>query len=111
MHQFDLAGRRAVVTGGAQGIGRAIAERLLRSGARVSLWDCDPAALAAGAGELAALGDVHTSAVDVVIGDQVEGAAAATLGRVGGGDNLGAKAGVYGANAPTWGGTPDQCGP
>jgi 3-oxoacyl-[acyl-carrier protein] reductase len=42
MHQFDLTGRRAVVTGGAQGIGRAIAERLLRSGARVSVWDCDP---------------------------------------------------------------------
>src|SRR5260221_222334 len=62
MHQFDLAGRRAVVTGGAQGIGRAIAERLLRSRARVSLWDCDPAALAAGAGELAALSDVHTAA-------------------------------------------------
>jgi 3-oxoacyl-[acyl-carrier protein] reductase len=53
MHQFDLTGRRAVVTGGAQGIGRAIVERLLRSGARVSVWDCDPAALQTAAGELA----------------------------------------------------------
>src|SRR5260221_5411811 len=108
MHQFDLAGRRAVVTGGAQGIGRAIAERLLRSGARVSLWDCDPAALAAGAGELAALGDVHTSTVDVVIADQVEVAAAATVDRLGGIDILVANAGITGPNAPTWEYPPDE---
>ena len=41
MNQIDLKGRRAVITGGAQGIGRAIAERLLDSGADVSLWDRD----------------------------------------------------------------------
>src|SRR5260221_2101380 len=108
MHQFDLAGRRAVVTGGAQGIGRAIAERLLRWGARVSLWDCDPAGLAAGAGELGALGDVHTSAVDVVIADQVEVAAAATVDRLGGIDILVANAGITGPNAPTWEYPPDE---
>src|SRR5260370_8674575 len=39
MNAIDLTGRRAVVTGGAQGIGRAIAERFLASGASVSLWD------------------------------------------------------------------------
>lgn len=40
--QFDLNGRHAIITGGAQGIGRAIAERFLKSGASVSLWDIDP---------------------------------------------------------------------
>ena len=46
LHQFDLTGRRAVVTGGAQGFGRAIAERFLESGARVALWDIDATAVA-----------------------------------------------------------------
>ena len=41
MNQIDLQGNRAVVTGGAQGIGYAIAERLLQSGATVCLWDRD----------------------------------------------------------------------
>ena len=45
MNRIDLDGRRAVVTGGAQGIGRAIAERLLASGASVTIWDRDPGEL------------------------------------------------------------------
>ena len=40
-NRIDLDGRRAVVTGGAQGIGRAIVERLLDSGAAVAIWDRD----------------------------------------------------------------------
>ena len=56
MHAFDLKGRRAVITGGAQGIGRAIAERCLASGARVSLWDRDAELLASTARELASSG-------------------------------------------------------
>ena len=108
MHQFDLSGRRAVITGGAQGIGRAIAERLLRSGARVSLWDCDPATVGAAAGELASLGDVHTATVDVVKTDQVDAAAAATVERFGGIDILVANAGITGLNAPTWEYPPEE---
>ena len=108
MHQFDLTGRRAVITGGAQGIGRAIAERLLRSGARVSLWDSDPAALQAGAGELASLGDVHTAVVDVVDADRVAAAAAATVSRFGGIDILVAGAGITGPNLPTWEYPPEE---
>ena len=50
MNHIDLKGRRAVVTGGAQGIGFAIAQRLVASGAAVSLWDVD-AKLAASAAE------------------------------------------------------------
>ena len=108
MHQFDLTGRRAVVTGGAQGIGRAIAERLLRSGARVSLWDCDAAALRETAGELAALGDIHTAAVDVVNAQQIDTASAATADRFGGIDILIANAGITGPNAPTWEYPPEE---
>ena len=46
MNQLDLQGRSAIVTGGAAGIGFAIAQRLAASGARVSLWDRDDKALA-----------------------------------------------------------------
>jgi 3-oxoacyl-[acyl-carrier protein] reductase len=108
VHQFDLTGRRAVVTGGAQGIGRAIAERLLRSGARVSLWDCDAATLRETAGELAALGDIHTAAVDVVKAEQIDAASAATADRFGGIDILIANAGITGPNAPTWEYPPEE---
>ena len=108
MHRFDLTGRRAVVTGGAQGIGRAIAERLLRSGARVSLWDCDPAAVGAAAGELASLGHVDAATVDVVRADQVEAAVAATVDRFGGIDILVANAGITGPTVPTWEYPPDE---
>ncbi len=52
MNRIDLGGRVAVVTGGAQGIGFAIARRLIASGARVSLWDRDEAALGVAVAEL-----------------------------------------------------------
>ena len=42
MNKIDLNGRCAVVTGGAQGFGRAIAERFVASGAKVAIWDHDP---------------------------------------------------------------------
>ena len=108
MHQFDLTGRRAVVTGGAQGIGRAIVERLLRSGARVSVWDCDPAALQTAAGELASLGETHQATVDVASEAEVSAAAAATVARFGGIDILVANAGITGPNASTWEYPPDE---
>ena len=43
MNQIDLKDRVAVVTGGAQGIGHATTARLLKSGARVAIWDIDAA--------------------------------------------------------------------
>ena len=46
MNQLDLQGRVAVITGGAQGIGYATAQRMLASGASVVLWDIDAARLA-----------------------------------------------------------------
>src|SRR5260221_7915850 len=62
MNQLDLKGRNAIVTGGAAGIGFAIAQRLATSGARVSLWDRDPEALAAGAKAIG--GPAHTAPLD-----------------------------------------------
>lgn len=100
MNRIDLAGRRAVVTGGAQGIGRAIAERLLASGATVSLWDQD--------GELAEqtrtqLGAAaHAVAVDVTDAASVDAAAAKTAKDLGGIDILVANAGISGPNLTVW---------
>ena len=62
MNQIDLSGRTAIVTGGAQGIGLAVAKRLLVSGASVCLWDRDAALMASAAEELGADGTVHTRA-------------------------------------------------
>ena len=44
MNQLDMQGRHAVITGGAAGLGLAIAQRMIASGAHVTLWDRDPAA-------------------------------------------------------------------
>jgi 2-dehydro-3-deoxy-L-rhamnonate dehydrogenase (NAD+) len=60
MNQIDLAGQVAVVTGGAQGLGFAIAQRLIASGAQVSLWDTNAAVLAQAT---AALGAAASSVV------------------------------------------------
>src|SRR5262249_50554967 len=116
MNQYDLQGRRAIVTGGAQGFGRAIAERLLRSGApgalwgpgaRVSLWDREADVLPRTARELTALGEVHTADVDVTNETQIDAAAREVNGRFGGIDILVANAGVAGATAPVWEYPPD----
>jgi 3-oxoacyl-[acyl-carrier protein] reductase len=108
MNQFDLKGRGAVITGGAQGFGRAIAERFLRSGARVALWDRDEEMMPAAARELSALGEVTTQRVDVTDAAQVDAAAAAANKQFGAIDILVANAGIAGATVPTWEFTPEQ---
>ncbi len=62
---FDLAGRRALVTGGASGLGRMIAEGLLRAGAHVTVTSRNPAAAEAAAGEMRALGEVRAIVADL----------------------------------------------
>ena len=102
MNRIDLGGRVAVVTGGAQGIGRAIAERLLDSGAAVALWDANAATLADCAAELRARGPVSTAVVELTDEAQVAASAASTLAAHGQIDVLVNNAGITGGNAPTW---------
>ncbi|MFN0043208.1 MAG: SDR family NAD(P)-dependent oxidoreductase [Alphaproteobacteria bacterium] len=76
MNQYDLSDRTAVVTGGARGIGLGIAERFLRSGAKVSLWDTNAKGLAEATSRLANAGAVHTQVVDVTDSKMVNDAVA-----------------------------------
>jgi 2-dehydro-3-deoxy-L-rhamnonate dehydrogenase (NAD+) len=94
VNRIDLEGRAAVVTGGAQGIGEAVARRLIASGARVSLWDRDAALLA----ETAARLGTHHQALDVADWPAVEAAARATEASLGRIDILVAAAGITGPN-------------
>jgi 3-oxoacyl-[acyl-carrier protein] reductase len=102
MNQIHLNDRAAIVTGGARGIGRAIAERLLASGAKVSLWDVDAAALGQAARELAGAGTVHTVTVNLADYASVKDAAEATAAAFGKIDILVNNAGITGGNAKTW---------
>jgi 2-dehydro-3-deoxy-L-rhamnonate dehydrogenase (NAD+) len=97
---IDLAGKNAVVTGGAQGIGRAIVERFLASGAAVAIWDRDKALADKAAGALR--GKVATFAVDVTNYAEVERARDDTVKALGRVDILVNNAGVAGPNVPTW---------
>ena len=75
MNKIDLEGRTAVVTGGARGIGLAIAGRLVDSGAAVALWDIDADAAKDAAGDLLGRGQVRDVAVDLTDADAVDAAA------------------------------------
>ena len=99
MNQLDLAGRNAVVTGGAAGIGFAIAQRLAASGAKVSLWDRDLKALSESAN---ALSGAHTVQLDVSNDIAVDRAMEQTLEALGQVDALVCSAGITGPNTTTW---------
>jgi NAD(P)-dependent dehydrogenase (short-subunit alcohol dehydrogenase family) len=101
-NRIDLAGRKAVVTGGAQGIGRAIVERLLASGASVAIWDRDRALADKTAAELKGQGQVVVVATDVTDPKAVEQARDETLKALGRIDILVNNAGISGPNVPTW---------
>jgi 3-oxoacyl-[acyl-carrier protein] reductase len=100
MNRLDFEGRCAVVTGGAAGIGYAVADRLVQSGARVALWDRDGEALARSAGALGA--HTYTHALDVADHDAVDRATQATLAALSRIDVLVCSAGITGPNMPTW---------
>ncbi len=93
MNQLDMKGRHAVITGGAAGLGFAIAQRMLASGATVTLWDRDEVALAGAAKALGA--GVATVQVDVTSHNSVVQAVAQTAPKV---DALVNSAGITGPN-------------
>ena len=102
MNQIDLQGRVAVITGGAQGIGFAAAERMLRSGASVVLWDIDAARLLQAEDALRKLGRVSTSIVELSAEADIAAATHAAVAAHGRIDILVNNAGITGGNAPTW---------
>ncbi len=102
MNQIDLKGRVAVVTGGAQGIGFAISERLLQSGARVVIWDIDAAHMDTACAALQAFGPVRGQLVELTDDSAVAAATAMTVAADGRIDILVNNAGITGGNATTW---------
>src|SRR5260370_18707456 len=100
MNKIDLNGRTAVVTGGAQGFGRAITERFVASGAKVAIWDHDQPFAEKTAKEIGA----GVTAVKVDVSDlaAVEKARDATLKALGKIDILLNNARLAGINKTVW---------
>lgn len=100
MNQIDLNKRVAIITGGAQGIGRAVAERFAASGATVAIWDLDGDLARKAAAEIGAGATGH--AIDVTDAGAVKAEAEALEARHGSVDILVTSAGIAGANLKTW---------
>lgn len=100
----DLTNRTAIVTGGAQGIGRACVERMIAAGARISIWDVDAVLGAETAAELGC----DFREVDQTDLAAVEAAARTTDSDFGPPDILVASAGIAGANATVADYDPDE---
>ncbi|GAC1530137.1 MAG: SDR family NAD(P)-dependent oxidoreductase [Ramlibacter sp.] len=100
MNQLDFQGRHAVVTGGAAGLGYAIADRLVRSGGTVTLWDQDDAAARLAALKLGSRAAVVQ--VDVADHASVLEAVKRTVSKAPRIDALVNSAGITGPNAKVW---------
>lgn len=98
----EFEGQVAVVTGGAQGIGKAICQRLMAGGAAIAIWDMDSNLAKATVQELSANGTAIAVDVDVTEPGSVEAARDATIRDLGGIDILVNNAGMSGPNARTW---------
>jgi NAD(P)-dependent dehydrogenase (short-subunit alcohol dehydrogenase family) len=102
MNQLDFNGRVVIITGGARGIGYAVAERMLRSGGKVSLWDRDTQRLEKSVAALSPLGLVIGAQVELTEEKDVQESVEATVKHFGKVDVLVNNAGITGGNAPTW---------
>ncbi|MDT8761066.1 SDR family oxidoreductase [Sphingomonas psychrotolerans] len=92
-----FAGRTAIVTGGASGLGRAVARRFVAEGGKVALWDVNADWLEEAKAEV---GATHTAMVDVSDAAAVAAAADETSKALGRTDVLVCSAGITGATAP-----------
>jgi 2-dehydro-3-deoxy-L-rhamnonate dehydrogenase (NAD+) len=105
MNQIDLAKRVAIITGGARGIGYAVAQRFLQSGADVSIWDQDAERLASSRETLQRehpARRVEALALDLTNVEAVDTGMANVAVRLGRIDILVNNAGITGGNGPTW---------
>jgi 2-dehydro-3-deoxy-L-rhamnonate dehydrogenase (NAD+) len=102
MNVYDLKDRVAIVTGGAQGIGLAVASRILSSGGKVCIWDRDKALLDETTKRLGKPDAVHGLPVDIADLVSVEAATKSTIGHFGKIDVLINNAAIVGPNANTW---------
>lgn len=100
MNKIDLHGRVAVITGGARGIGLAVARRMVASGASVAIWDADPAKAEESRAALAADGNVSAEVLDLADELAVAEATAKTIRTHGKVDILVNNAGITGGNMP-----------
>ena len=96
MNQIDLNNKVAVVTGGAQGIGLAIADRLVTSGSSVCIWDRDEKLVRKTTKNLAKKGSVEMVVMDVTDLESVKNAAKQTKNTFGSIDILVCNAGIAG---------------
>ena len=100
MNQLDLKGRHAVITGGASGLGYAISQRMIASGASVTWWDVNADVMAQAAKSIGAA--VHCVQVDITQHASVVAAVAATLKNAPKIDILVNSAGITGPNMKLW---------
>jgi 3-oxoacyl-[acyl-carrier protein] reductase len=96
MNQLDLKGRHAIITGGASGLGYAISQRMLASGAQVTWWDVNADVMAQAAKTIGS--EVHCEKVDVTQHTSVVAALARTVSKRGKVDILVNSAGITGPN-------------
>ena len=108
--QFDMNGQVAVITGGAQGIGKACAERFLGSGAKVAIWDPDTTLAENTVEELFSAGVIKAYDVDVTNVANVDDAVTQVTTDMDRIDILVNNAGVAGANMATWEYTDEEWG-
>ena len=102
MNNIDLKGKRVIVTGAARGIGFAIAERLLQSGATVTLWDIELPNLEKAQADLKSAGNVFSVEVDVTQENSIKRGVELTYEHMGDVEILINNAGITGGNATVW---------